>query len=354
MQITYLVGNGFDLSLGIQTSYSAFYKYYLQQGNNKEHIKALKENIKKDIEDKKENWSDFETGMGNYTKNFTIETVNDFFECYDDAQSNMINYLKSQESMFDFDAIPNEVIEECQSGLYKFYQELNPAEIRLFDGIYHDNRLSDSKVSFISFNYTSALDKCIEKLPTALASWTASNGRRTLNINKKVIHAHGTTFKYPVIGVNDESQIGNKDLLQIPRFKETMIKPVSVSATGEFWHEEANNYINSSNIICILGMSLGDTDAQWWKKLSSWLYNNKNRRLVIYWHTNNILDTLSIRKRLAEMDKVKEKFLSFSDLDDKQKNSIIDRIHIVINTEKVLKLKVEMKTEAIEKELMKI
>ena len=31
MQITFLVGNGFDITAGLDTSYSAFYKWYCQQ-----------------------------------------------------------------------------------------------------------------------------------------------------------------------------------------------------------------------------------------------------------------------------------------------------------------------------------
>ena len=72
MNILYLIGNGFDLNLGLKTSYKDFINYY----------KALKMEYKKNsilkfisyIEDKKiagdPNWSDIEIQMGLYTEEF--------------------------------------------------------------------------------------------------------------------------------------------------------------------------------------------------------------------------------------------------------------------------------------------
>ena len=63
MNITFLVGNGFDMSLGIDTSYRGFYQWYCEQPSNSDHIEKFKEHIKNDIEGDGENWADFEMGL---------------------------------------------------------------------------------------------------------------------------------------------------------------------------------------------------------------------------------------------------------------------------------------------------
>ena len=63
----YLIGNGFDLNLGLRSSYKDFYDYYKSQENDSSVIKGFKSNIS-NILDK---WSDLELALGEYTKAIT-------------------------------------------------------------------------------------------------------------------------------------------------------------------------------------------------------------------------------------------------------------------------------------------
>ena len=54
MNITFLVGNGFDLNLKLDTRYTDFYKYYIEHDPKD----LLSESIRNDFE----MWSDLETG----------------------------------------------------------------------------------------------------------------------------------------------------------------------------------------------------------------------------------------------------------------------------------------------------
>ena len=42
MKIVYLIGNGFDLNLGLKTSYRDFYKKYIKQKSNSEIVENFK------------------------------------------------------------------------------------------------------------------------------------------------------------------------------------------------------------------------------------------------------------------------------------------------------------------------
>ena len=45
MNITFLVGNGFDIASKIDTSYGAFYEWYCDIDSDKEQIKKFRKNI---------------------------------------------------------------------------------------------------------------------------------------------------------------------------------------------------------------------------------------------------------------------------------------------------------------------
>ena len=47
MQILYIIGNGFDLNLGLETSYNHFYNYYKAVESDNINVQKLKKNISK-------------------------------------------------------------------------------------------------------------------------------------------------------------------------------------------------------------------------------------------------------------------------------------------------------------------
>ena len=75
MQITFLVGNGFDIAAGLNSSYGAFYAWYCTQPSGKKHIERFKREIADDVRSGGKNWSDFEVGLGKYTARFTPENA---------------------------------------------------------------------------------------------------------------------------------------------------------------------------------------------------------------------------------------------------------------------------------------
>ena len=62
--------------------------------------KDIMNDMSRDIPADEKTWADFELGLGEYTANFTKDTVDKFIECYGDAQENIAAYLKEQEISF--------------------------------------------------------------------------------------------------------------------------------------------------------------------------------------------------------------------------------------------------------------
>lgn len=67
MQLTYILGNGFDIAIGLSTGYSDFYKWYKKQPDESEEVSLLKETINEEIEKGNDDWKDFEYALGQFT-----------------------------------------------------------------------------------------------------------------------------------------------------------------------------------------------------------------------------------------------------------------------------------------------
>lgn len=87
MNITFLLGNGFDINFGLKTSYKSFYNYL-----KKSKIRnKLIENILSDLEC--ELWSDLELGLGNYLSNINAESeIEDFLNEKETVESLLVDY----------------------------------------------------------------------------------------------------------------------------------------------------------------------------------------------------------------------------------------------------------------------
>lgn len=344
MKITVLLGNGFDVSLGIKSSYGDFYKWYYDKPSNVKHIqdfrRAIKEDILRDVPDEEKTWADFELGLGKYTENFTKETVDQFIDCLDDAQANIRQYLLEQEATFDIDQCTDNSIQSLKKSIWDFYEETNDREKAEIKSMLDNIAGQDREVSFITFNYTDTLERILKAIPDdILAKWRHSNREYAYKLNRNVLHVHGTTESFPVLGVNDESQITNKELLETPQFKEMLVKAQNVHALGMLWHNQAEEQISNSRVICILGMSLGATDAKWWRKLVQWLKADSNRHIVLYWYEKNPPNGISTVKQLQAVDAAKNKLLSYTaNLSANEIATMKNRIHVVINTKRYLRL----------------
>ena len=66
MNITYLIGNGFDLNLGLKTKYADF----LQEYRNIESGDLVIGKFKSDIANNLKHWADAESAFGEYTERF--------------------------------------------------------------------------------------------------------------------------------------------------------------------------------------------------------------------------------------------------------------------------------------------
>lgn len=323
MEIVYLIGNGFDLNMGLKTKYSDFYSQYIQSESIDESILRLKQDIGKYLskESSDINWSDFELDFGRYTSRIT--SVEELINIYEDVNISLHNYIKEQElllGMRDKQVLIKDLMfpAEHLREIDKFY--INDFAARF--------KKTPQNTNIITFNYT----KCIENI---LGIKYVNHYK--LGYNNKgnpcylhsIKHIHGCIDDNILVGVNDINQIHNEQFKKDNTALALLIKPQSNKAIGSRVDEECIRVVQKSNLVCLFGLSLGDSDIFWWNLIGEQLLRT-DFRLILFVRDND----LTIKHLIGETIKFyKEFLLSKTDLSLEEKNEVGEKIFIGYNTE---------------------
>lgn len=323
MKVVFIIGNGFDICLGLKTQYKDFYNYYLNKETpeDKPQVKNLKEHLKKDHsgEDGYKYWSDLEIGMGNYAINFS--SVEDLKEAYYDLNDNMKAYIKEVNNKDLPSSIKvNKLIDDL-SYPYEYLRSKFKIDIRKFLNKWETHSY---ETYIISFNYTDTIERIL-KIKDGKMRLKDSYFQRT-NILYPIIHIHGKIDE-PLIGVNDKMQIKNENLRENEEVQECLVKPKLNEMLAHAIDEKAISLIKGATVICIYGHSLGDSDNMWWELVGERL---KSDCIVIYFVYNPKEDV-----RPQELNnlrrKYKNKLLSKTNLSEEEKIIAFDKIYIALN-----------------------
>lgn len=324
MKIVYLIGNGFDINLGLKTSFRNFYDYYLKQESLDETVKKFKTELDKNIEV----WSDLEVALGNYAEHFSKDTVLDFRNLLIDIQDNLATYINLQKRDFVLSDKDKIKLYEDLFNPEKYLTERERVDFKRYKNIYGTGNYYSN---VITFNYTDTFEKLYAFNGNSKQIGTHSSGYNNYqNILNSVEHIHGTTASNMILGINDESQLNNEELRKHTKAIRSIVKPEMNKNAGTLRDERSLNLIKEADLICIFGMSLGETDSIWWKLINNRLINS-SASLIIF---SKIKGNPEIRNFLAEDDKdeIKNRFLSYSKFNDEQKNRVFSKIFVAINS----------------------
>ena len=190
MQITFIIGNGFDVGAGYHTQYSDFYTNLLAGPpvipSDKPHVAAIIDSIRQDQAHGRKFWSDLEWGLGQFTNEFSggnyrrllkkhasgngPDGVNAFLDCAEYVTKELRTFLSDKTKTFDCSALNSTDLAAAERIFAKFHQEsavrahLNP--------IIQAKINEDWKLNFISFNYTPVLKGYLSRLSALSKSST--------------------------------------------------------------------------------------------------------------------------------------------------------------------------------------
>jgi len=323
MKIVYLIGNGFDLNLGLKTGYYDFYKKYIKQKSKNDDEKNFKAELTKTLSGKDKKWSDFESAFGQYAGEFEDEKR--YITLYDDIVDSLSKYIQSQNK--EFDLIKEDQM-KLKNDLFNFDKYLSNSDKQIFMKLKREYSWSSYVANVISFNYTQTFENlfCYKNHELVVGNRGSYN-----NILKSVMHIHGTTTKNLVLGVYDKEQINNLQFQKNKNLQDCLIKPQIYKNLGHMLDTDALALIKEANSICVFGMSFGTTDRGWWEAIVNRLHNSPTK-LVVFGKSKFNYGVQGFRNE-REKDEIKDHILSFSNLPGEEKSKIRSNIIISLDSD---------------------
>ena len=303
MNITYLIGNGFDIGLGLKTDYKSFLDWYLHQPNDSSEVGWLKDQILKDTE----LWSDAELAFGVLKfSEFGGKSFDTYELCLESFVSALSRYLIVENGRLQIPAEKHaEVASWFLRGILQLWKYMTPeCEASYRNAIQKSPPLT---LTFVTFNYTDSLERLLgfDANSTKEFSVEIEKDKTIPVIVKGVLHAHGSLESDFIFGVDDDQQIADPNVRAYCVRNGGVIKARLEQKTGLRNRKRAIEAINNSNLIVTYGLSFGKTDRSWWDALYS-CFNDRNVPLVFCPFVKDFPDSgysCSYRARMYEREK---------------------------------------------------
>lgn len=324
MEITYFIGNGFDLAMGLHTSYRDFVAHYRKTPTSEPCHLFLNRLIEKDIN----TWADAEVALGQSTGRFKPGQENLFCDCYKDFVISLSQFLERADATC---VIPSENIHirhHYLDALTNLESFIPPARPDLRNALCERNS-HPRHYSFFNFNYTHVFDRGLHVLgePGDVIC------RRTPDIYDTighVYHIHGEFEHGMVMGVDNDDQISSRLFAQNAIIRQRLIKP---EVNGDLNPElmiNCKETISRSQIIVVFGMSIGKTDCTWWTSVGEWLRKDASHHLFIFTYKSN-KDTRLAGNIANVEEETQNLFLMYTALSPVDRNKVRSQITVVLN-----------------------
>ncbi|WP_139692964.1 AbiH family protein [Sporolactobacillus terrae] len=351
MNVSYLIGNGFDLNLGARTSYNDFYNYLKRVPVvNKDVIINEIRKFSNDNQDSHDiNWSDFEAAIGEFSKIY-LDTPDinktDRIACFKSSFLELHRYFKDFinnenikiESFIKENKKISEDIFNSLGNLDAPLESTDKLKFEILKPIFDRdiNKATNSKtVYFIDFNYTHSLSNILTMNSNRSFTFKIGGTHYSYIINKSPLKIHGNCGRHIILGLDNVNQIASN--LETSDMVDVLIKPI----INEKLMNSSNSYfskrLNSSDLYIIYGMSLGETDCRWWNLIMENLIKNENKILIIFDYLSSFQDYLIT---FGKTDQVKLKILAMYSKEikpDLKSRLMSKQIYVVESSENLVK-----------------
>lgn len=331
MKIAFMIGNGFDLNLGLNTGFPAFLKFYL----NEQSTSSVVDDFKKEINADLKTWANLEKKLGEYLAN--IDNEQDAIAIYRDITSQLEVFIHSADISYESPSDQwMEIIGELVSPRFVL-PEVDGNQVGSYCNI------GDYwEVDLISFNYTNYADFLFGLAINSQVTCSFGNVN-IATILRSIEHIHGKTHDGMVLGVNDASQIHNNELNKLGKILKRFVKSENNRTYRRTHPDRCRSIIDNADMFCLYGLSLGETDKIWWERIGTRLVNNSRATCIIFLYD----DKLNLYGNNGPdyddyVEEMKESFINLSSI-NQYREKVWDRIFVcttkaIFPKEKLLKL----------------
>ncbi len=298
MNITFLIGNGFDLRLGMNTRYTDMYPSYLTKHSSDAVICEFKKVLQQAAPNGYKTWGDFEMAMAQHAAHFKSE--GELIACVRDFKEHMGSHLVKEQTAF-LEYIKGKsgnlsCAREMARSMREFYKGQTPNVINAIESL---GNLDNARFRFITFNYTTLLDQIIQ----------IHDSYCKIGIREKPIHIHGSLDTDVVLGIDNIDQFGQLPYQLTKKGERAFVKPLFNSQFDKARITAAERTIEESDVICIYGMSLGASDDTWIKMIYEWIVANRDHHLIYFKYLNQRFNAWRRDEMMDEEDSQRDKLL---------------------------------------------
>jgi len=325
MNIVFLIGNGFDLNIGLDTSYPKFYEWYDKISSSNESIRSFKQALNEEKNNNQKLWKDLELFIGE--KSSLYNNPADYIDTIEDVINKLREFILIQDNRFD--NCKDEAVNILKNDLIDPGSHLAPRSRKTYTSFYDRWNGLLYSVNIITFNYTHVLEKILgDKMPVNLGK-NKNGSNVTLNSIK---HIHGSVDRTILAGVDNVDQISNEKFRDNNKVKCKIVKPTANYSTELLVDEECASIISQANLICIFGCSLGPTDETWWRLVKKRIRSDKSNTLLLILDYDSERYNLQSREndRGVLKEEVIEKFISKDNEFGDIKNNILVGLNVPI------------------------
>lgn len=342
MEITFLIGNGFDIQAGLGTTYANFYAYLTEKAKKDD---SLKENmIYKEISHEVQNhssldeakllWTDLETGLGRFTIDQEKINIENYAEAKEEIESHLRSFLKNkQDNDFVSEAHTEKIDSIFKNSLSNFVEVLATKRKQELLAPMTFSAGESVAVNILDFNFTNIFQKHYNGISSYSLGTKLRNKGNIKLVNKDYLKVHGgVDSEYMNVGVNDLTQLNPnfEDHVDLPFF----IKSKASDYEGELHYEKGTAMLNRSSIYIAFGLSMGQSDKRWWQLLLNKLKEREHKALIYCMYTKDKTNLRSLRSnRIIEGEKERLFSLYAPSWSEREKEKVKKRIFIVLNKE---------------------
>lgn len=334
MKITYIVGNGFDIHLGLKSRYIDFYNW-LELDENKKKFKtnSIAKKISEYVDEKRKNemkkiapsnweskidWSDFEDALRLLVESYSRQTdYEDDLEklIYDLDELNiaMSQYLSAETEELNkhlnfnsdtvekslnapLNKIPSERLIKLNNVLRAEFQSHSPKSI-------------STDLSFINFNYTFLLRDFINNTNEFNIDKVYENlVSKKVVLNKDILYPNGKFNDTPILGIGSEYDL--PDSLNISQNQKIILcKDVYANYRSDGRIDKIKTRLQQADLIICYGLSLGISDAIFISQVLENLTNHINQTAIFIMYDENFDITDQRYKSIKNKGNVKQRLI---------------------------------------------
>lgn len=313
MNITFMIGNGFDLGCGLKSTYSDIYNEYIKTASNAKVIDEFKKMIEGNIG----SWADFEMAMAKYSSRFSSEE--DFLICLRDFRKFVKIYISNEQRKFwervkaaDFLTNKPKYTKLILRASSEFYRSPSKNRDSYFKALLDTESV---KYSCVNFNYTNVFEMLFKSFS---------------NIDMDIVHVHGSIDEDIVLGIDNISQLPDLAYHVSTKMNRAFVKTEYNAAIDITRIQETEKKIAKSDIICIFGLKLGDSDFSWRENVLSWLIDDVKHHLFVYKHSAIKCVDTDPDEQIELEEAYRREVLTSWGVDSESQRAVESQVHIPI------------------------